>query len=109
MSNDDLARVERACERLVAAGKEVTFTAVAKRARIGRATLYRRSELRALVEEHRTRAREAHTLTGLATEIDQLRTALQAVADKVRRHEESIRRLTASSPSQRRRRSAGAD
>ena len=109
MSNDDLARVERACERLVATGKEVTFTAVAKRARIGRATLYRRPELRALVEEHRTRAREAHTLTGLATEIEQLRTALHAVAAKVRRHEESIRSLKTVDPSQRRRRSAGAD
>ena len=30
----------------------------------GRATLYRNPDLRAIVEEHRTRGREAHTLTG---------------------------------------------
>ena len=60
---------------------------------IGRATLYRRPELRAIVEEHRRHGRDALTLTGLQVQIDQLRRSLEAVAAKVRRHEETIRRL----------------
>lgn len=60
----------------------------------GRATLYRRPELRAVVDEHRARARDAHTLSGLTTELQQLRTAIEAVADTVRRHEVTLRRLT---------------
>jgi AcrR family transcriptional regulator len=85
--------VEDACAALLAAGQPVTFDDVAARARLGRATLYRNPELRAIVEEHRTRGREAHTLSGLATEIAHLRTALTAVAGNVRRHEAELRRL----------------
>jgi hypothetical protein len=97
MTDDDrLARVEAACTQLAQAGRPVTFDAVANHADVGRATLYRRPELRAVVEEHRARAREAHTLSGLARQIDDLRTALDAVASKVGRHEEALRRLTAS-------------
>lgn len=90
-----LARVEAACLELAEAGQPVTFDAVAEHADVGRATLYRRPELRAVVEEHRIRAREADTLSGLARDIDDLRAALEAVAAKVRRHEETLRRLTA--------------
>ena len=91
---DDLAvRVEQACQQLLTAGAEVTFGEVATRVGIGRATLYRRPELRAIVEEHRQRGRDALTLTGLQVQIDQLRAALEAVAAKVRRHEEELRRL----------------
>jgi hypothetical protein len=95
MSDTDVERVERACAQVVEAGKQITFTAVAARAGIGRATLYRRPELRALVDEHRARGREARTLTGLAAEVDGLRSGLEAVAAKVRRHDEALRRLTA--------------
>jgi hypothetical protein len=94
VTDDLLARVETACAELADAGHPVTFTVVAQHARIGRATLYRRPELRAVVEEHRTRARDAHTLSGLAAEIRHLHTSLEAVAAKVRRHEEALRRLT---------------
>jgi AcrR family transcriptional regulator len=94
VTDDTLTRVETACAELTAAGQAITFTAVAERAGVGRATLYRRPELRAVVEEHRSRAHDAHTLSGLATEIRQLRTALEAVADNVRRHDETLRRLT---------------
>ena len=94
MTHDLLKRVESACAELAQTAQPVTFTTVAARAHIGRATLYRRPELRALVEEHRARAREAHTLSGLATEIHHLRSALEAVADKVRHHDEALRRLT---------------
>jgi hypothetical protein len=97
--NDNLRqRVEQACTDLAATGQPVTFTAVATQAHIGRATLYRNPELRALVDEHRARAREAHTLSGLATEVAQLRTGLEAVATTVRRHDQAIRRLQRVTP-----------
>jgi AcrR family transcriptional regulator len=86
-------RVEDACTALLAEGHPVTFDNVATRAGLGRATLYRNPDLRALVEEHRTRGREAHSLTGLAIEIEHLRIALNALATKVRQHDEQLRRL----------------
>ena len=52
----------------------------------------RRPELRALIEEHRHR--DAFTLTGLTIQIDQLRTSMEALATKARRHEELIRRIS---------------
>ncbi|MDQ2708761.1 MAG: hypothetical protein M3Z25_14475 [Actinomycetota bacterium] len=85
-------RVEDACAALLAAEEPVAFDEVATRAGIGRATLYRNPDLRAVVEEHRARGREAHTLTGLATEIAHLRIALDVIATTVRRHEEQLRR-----------------
>lgn len=54
--------------------------------------------VRAIVEEHRQRGRDALTLTGLAVQIDQLRTTLDALATKVRRHEEELRQLRRRSP-----------
>ena len=96
MTDDRLARVEKACTDLAAGGEEVTFDAVAARAGIGRATLYRRPELHAVVAEHRRQGKEALTLTGLAVQIDQLRQALEAVAAKVRHHEELLRKAARS-------------
>ena len=93
MSAQLIDRVERACAQINDAGSPLTFTAVAARAGISKATLYRRPELRAVVEEHRSRDREAHSLTGLVVELDQLRRGLEAVAAKVRRHEEVLRDL----------------
>jgi hypothetical protein len=91
--HSDLARVEAACAALATAGKPVTFPGVAARAGISRTTLYRRADLRALIDEHRARGQDASMLTGLAVQIDQLRHGLEAVAYKVRRHEEQLRRL----------------
>ena len=91
--HDELARVEAACAGLAVAGQPVTFREVAARAQISRTTLYRRADLRALVEEHRARGRDATTLSALTVQIDQLRRSLEALAAKVRRHEETIRRL----------------
>ena len=51
------------------------------------------ASLRAVIEEHRALGRDATTLSGLAVQIDQLRHSLEAVAAKVRRHEEQLRRL----------------
>jgi hypothetical protein len=93
MNADLVHRVERACQDLLATGTPITFEEVAARAGTGRATLYRRPELRAIVEEHRRAARDALTLTGLAVQIDQLGGALEALAAKVRRHDEELRRL----------------
>ncbi|MGH3558122.1 MAG: hypothetical protein ACRDTK_11645 [Mycobacterium sp.] len=85
--------VEDACAAIILAGGPVTFDEVAARTSLGRATLYRNPDLRTIIEEHRTRGREAHTLSGLTTEIAHLRTALNAIAATVRRHEEELRRL----------------
>jgi hypothetical protein len=71
----------------------VTFAEVAARAGISRITLYRRAGLHAVVDEHCARGRDATTLSGQAVQIDQLRRSPEAVAAKVRRHEETIRRL----------------
>jgi hypothetical protein len=91
--DDAVLRVERACTELAAAGQPVTFAGVALVAKSSRTTLYRRADLRALVEEHRSRGREANTLSGLAVQVDQLQHSLEAVAAKVRRHEELLRRI----------------
>jgi hypothetical protein len=93
MSEPALVRVERACTHLLQAQQPVTFTAVANLAKVGRGTLYRDAELRAVVDEHRIHQAEARTLTGLTQEIAHLRIALEAIADNVRRHEEQLRRL----------------
>lgn len=85
--------VEDACAAIILSGQPVTFDDVAERTGLGRATLYRNPDLRTIIEEHRTRGREAHTLTGLTTEIAHLRTALEAIAATVRRHEEELRRI----------------
>ena len=93
MTDEPAVRVERACQHLLTTGAAITFDAIAAHAGIGRATLYRRPELRAIIEQHRREGREALTLTGLQVQIDQLRLALEAVAAKARRHEEELRHL----------------
>jgi AcrR family transcriptional regulator len=90
---DEVSLVEAACAQLAAAGQPVTFAEIAARAQISRTTLYRRADLRAVIEEHRVRGRDATTLSGLAVQIDQLRRSLEAVAARVRRHDEQLRRL----------------
>lgn len=90
---DDLpARVRAACTDLAQHG-DITFPAVATRTGISRATLYRRRDLREIVEAHRDPDQQTLTVTGLATQLDQLRQALDAVAAKVRRHEEDLRAI----------------
>ncbi|MFC5823236.1 DUF6262 family protein [Nonomuraea insulae] len=91
---DDVpSTVRDACTSLARAGEHVTFTAVATRTGISRTTLYRRRDLRQVIEQHKDLEEEKITLTGLATQIDQLRQALEAVAANVRRHEEHLRTL----------------
>ena len=92
-SPDTLARVEQACTLLLHGDERFTFTAIASRAGISRTSLYRDPNLRALVDEHRSRIRDPHTLSGLASEVSHLRTAIEVLAERVRRHEEQLRRL----------------
>jgi hypothetical protein len=92
-AGDPVTQVEAALRALAAADQPVTFTAVAERTSLARATLYRNPTLRALIEEHRAGRVDTRTLSGLSTEIAHLRTALEVVAERVRGHEERIRRL----------------
>lgn len=92
MSSKALAEVEQTCAELAAAGQPITFTAVAARTKIGRATLYRNTEIRAVIDEHRTRQTDARTLTGLATEVAHLRTIVESLASTVAQHDEQLRR-----------------
>ena len=87
------AAVRDACTTIANAGKTVTFTAVAEQTGISRTTLYRRRDLRELVEKHREPADGQLSLGRMAAEIDQLRHALEATAASIRRHEEQIRSL----------------
>jgi hypothetical protein len=93
MNDNILHRVEQACTDLLDAGESITFTAVAAKTGLARTTLYRNQRLRVVIDDHRTHQSEARTLSGLSGEIAHLRTALQAVAATVRRHEEQLRKL----------------
>ena len=93
MTGDLATRVEHACQDLLASGQAITTAEVAARSGVSRSTLYRHPELRAVIDEHRQHQRDALTLTGLAVQIDQLRQGLEALAAKVRHHEEQLRRL----------------
>lgn len=99
MTDPDTARIQAACDRLLAAGRDVTFTAIAETSGISRATCYRRRELREIIDRYRSRHGELLTITGLAMRLDNLTTqALDAVAAEVRRREEEIRSLKRATP-----------
>lgn len=93
MSPTNTALIETICQELAAAGTPITFTKIAERARISRTTLYRDPQLRAVIEEHKHRSHDPRTLASLTTEIGHLRTAIGALADRVRHQEERLRRL----------------
>jgi hypothetical protein len=93
MTIDTISKVEQACADLIANHEPVTFTQVAARTGLGRTTLYRNPSLRALVEEHRHHAAQAGTLSGLADDVAALRTAVEAIASRVRHHEEQLRQI----------------
>ena len=94
MTGGDLVvRVESAIAELARSDRPVTFTAVADRAGVARATLYRNPTLRAIVNERRIRQLDAHSLSGLGAEVSHMLTALEAMAERVRDHEERLRLL----------------
>lgn len=93
MNDTPTDRVRAACEKMLAAGRDVTFAAVAEHSGISRATCYRDRQLRAIIDAYRSRHGELLTISGLADRLDNLTQALEAVAAKVRRQEEEIRTL----------------
>jgi hypothetical protein len=93
-NTDPVTRVEQTCAELLTDHQPVTFTQVAARSGLSRTTLYRNPALRALIAEHRHRSTPAGTLTGLTADIAALRTAVEAVATRVRHHEEQLRRIS---------------
>ncbi|MBI1843633.1 MAG: hypothetical protein HYR89_03345 [Actinobacteria bacterium] len=92
-ATDHLATVENACALLESTGEPVTFTAVAEQTGISRTTLYRNTDIRAVIEEHRAHTQTPRTISGLTAEIGHLRVALEAIADRVRAQEERLRHL----------------
>lgn len=92
-SPDIISKVEAACQELIDEGKIVTFVEVARRTGVTRNSLYRNKELRSSVEEYRSVSQNSYTFSGLSAEVSHLRTAVEGLADNVRRHEEQIRRL----------------
>ena len=94
----NIETVETACARLAHKGEAITFTAIAEHTGISRTTLYRNPQLRAIIEEHRHNTHDRHTITGLATQIAHLRTGLEALADRIRNHEERLRHLERRQP-----------
>ncbi len=103
MTDTPTDRVRAACERLLADGRDVTFTAVAEHAGISRATCYRDRDLRSTIDTYRSRHGDLLTLTRLADRVDNLTQALEAVAVKVRRQEEELRALKRSNAARQRR------
>jgi Family of unknown function (DUF6262) len=94
MTSQRIRQAEQACAEHAAHGKPVTFAGIARSTGIPRVSLYRNPELRAVIDEHRARQSQAATLTGLAEQLAAQQLALHALADKVRKHEEQIRKLS---------------
>jgi hypothetical protein len=92
-SDTTLTAVEKACADLLSAGQPVTFTNVARLSGTSRPALYRNPSLRAVIEDHRAQHHEPRTLTALSAEVAHLRTALEALSERVRNQEDRIRRL----------------
>jgi len=83
--------VERACADLARDGRPVTFTAVAAATGLSRSTLYRNAALHAIIEHHQHA--DDGPLTAITDEIATLRAAVSTLAERVRSHEEQLRRL----------------
>ncbi len=58
------AAVRDACSELISAGKAVTFSAVARQTAISRTTLYRRHDLRDVIDQHREQGGASYPSTG---------------------------------------------
>ena len=86
-------QVEQALTDLHQSGPRVSIAAVVTHTGIARATLYRHPELIALITEHRAHTGTDLTLTGLNTDIACLRIGIEAIAERVRHHEERLRYL----------------
>lgn len=94
----DINRVERACAQLRRDRQTVTFTAVAAHTGLGRTTLYRNPSLRTIIEHHRRQPSDTGSLTAITDGLSTLRDAIEAIAARVRRHEEQLRRIETQQP-----------
>ena len=92
-NTNTLKQVERACAQLDHDGHTVTFTAIADLTGLGRSSLYRDPTIRAVIEQHRHRTADSGSIAGLTDQIATLHAAVDALAEKVRRHDEQLRRL----------------
>lgn len=92
-TTDLLNRVERACAELRQHQHPITFTAIAAKTGVSRSTLYRNHGLRTLIEHQRQQAATGGTLTGLTDQIATLSAAVEALAKRVRQHEQQLRKL----------------
>jgi Family of unknown function (DUF6262) len=90
-TSDTLNQVERACIELARDTGTVTFTAVAAATGLSRSTLYRNPALRTIIEHHQHV--DDGPLTAITDEIATLRAAVNTLAERVRSHEEQLRRL----------------
>lgn len=88
-----LNTVERACADLTRDRQPVTFTAIAAATGLSRSTLYRNHALRTVIEHHRHHAADG-PITAITDEIATLRAAVETLANRVRDHDEQLRRLT---------------
>jgi len=93
ISKEILTKVDQACTEIVALDRVVTFAEVARRAHVTRNSLYRNPELRQMVEGYRMNSKHSHTFIELSAQVEELQTMVDAVATKVRHHEEQIRHL----------------
>lgn len=88
---ETLRIVERACADLARDGHPITFTQVAAATGLARSTLYRNAALRAVIEHHQQN--NDGPLTPLTDQLATLRVAVDTLAERVRSHEEQLRRL----------------
>lgn len=77
------ARVKHAIDELLAEGLRVSFYSVAQRAQIARSTLYRRPDLKALVEAARPQPKNVDRAP-TCTRIDQLEAEIARLKEKLR-------------------------
>lgn len=80
---DTAVRVQHAIDELLAEGTRVSFYSVAQRAQVARSTLYRRPDLKTLVEAARLQPENAGTVS-TCTRIDQLEAEIAQLKEEVR-------------------------
>ena len=70
--------------------RKASQTAIAAATGLSRSTIYRSTELRSIVEHHK---HPETPMASLTDELATLRTAVNSLAEQVRRHDEQLRRM----------------
>ncbi|WP_080802900.1 hypothetical protein [Arabiibacter massiliensis] len=86
-------RVRTAIEGLVAQGRMPSFYAVANAAHVARSTLYRKSELKELVDQARKSFVEPPSATGRIEELERENALLRDELRQMRRERDELRRV----------------